>query len=82
MARKVMRTISDVRDEIRGEALSTQPLLSNDYTYGNIHQVEESIDNILPEEPILEDKTEIEDLSTKKEDKPLNKGKGSCGCRG
>jgi len=66
---KVMRTISDVRDEIRGETLSTQPLLTNDYTYGNIIDRRENLEGALPDQEKLEEsQTETEDIK-KKENK-------------
>ncbi len=51
-----MRTIADRKDEIRSEALSTQPLLTNDYTYGNINDTSERIsDKIADDEEAVEE---------------------------
>ncbi len=46
---KFMRTIADRRDEVSKENLSTQPLLTNDYTYGNIQDTSENISNKIPD---------------------------------
>lgn len=63
---KIMRTIADIKSDIRRETTSTKPLLTDDYNYGNLDDVREKISEktspgILPEDPAssLEDENEL-----------------------
>jgi len=42
---KVFRTLSDVHNEIRSEALSQQPLLTDDYTYDTVNERRKDIED-------------------------------------
>ena len=65
---KIMRSISDRSKEVRGESLSTQPLLTDGYTYGNINEVRENISSKIPDEESLEslEETIQENLNMKR----------------
>jgi len=61
-----MRTIADIKSDIRRETTSTKPLLTDDYNYGNLDDVREKISEkaspgILPDDPAssLEDENEL-----------------------
>jgi len=73
MSRKVMRTIGDVRNEIREDLLSTQPLLTDGYTYGNVNDVKETLGDGLPDAEELEEQVDMP------KGKAESKKPGSCG---
>lgn len=66
MSSKVMRTISDVKSEIEEELLSTQPLLTDDYTYGNVDEVKETLGDGLPDAEDLEEPADMPKKRSKK----------------
>ena len=52
---KIMRTIADIKSDVRRETTSTKPMLTNDYNYGNLDDLRERISEksspgILPED--------------------------------
>jgi len=51
---KLRRTINDISNDIREESLSTRPLLTDGYTYGNVNELRENILNKIPDEESLE----------------------------
>ncbi|GEM_PF-2879332 len=55
MARKVMRTIADRKNEISNELLSTQPMLTDDFTYGTMNQTKDIIADRIMDEDKMED---------------------------
>lgn len=77
---KFMRTIRDAREELSEEIRSTSPLLTDSYTSGNIRDIESNLGEGMPDQDMLEDKMEIEDVKIK-DKKENEKGKpNSCGC--
>jgi len=78
---KIMRSISDRSKDVRDESLSTRPLLTDGYTYGNINEVRENISSKIPEEESLEslEETIQENLHKKGKKTPQSKSiqKGS-----
>lgn len=63
---KIMRTLADIESDVRRETTSTQPLLTDDYKYGNLDNVREKLSqkdsrDILSDDP-LETEEEENDI--------------------
>lgn len=69
MTSKFKRTIEDAKDDVRGE-FSTQPLLTDGYTSGNIQKLKDSFGKGLPDEEALERKAMK--IAKKKTSKKVN----------
>lgn len=64
---KIMRTIADIRSDVRRETTSAQPMLTDDYLYGNQDSIREKISkrsspDALSDTPLETEEEENDDI--------------------
>lgn len=79
MARKVMRTIRDAREELSSEILSVDPILNNTTSRTAVN--ESSYTDPTDEDLLFNKEDDKTIMDSKKDDKNIHPTGCSCGCR-